>query len=115
MSREIKFRFWDKDLKKMCERKPAHNDFSHPNIVPLQFTGVKDRNGKEIYEGDLVNIIGSEKKYLTEVLFDSGKFFMQTIRKERLKGVCYDFWELFKEDIELLGNIYEGMTISEHE
>lgn len=34
-NRKIKFRFWDKDLKKMCERKPAHNDFSHKSIIPL--------------------------------------------------------------------------------
>lgn len=53
--REIKFKFWDKDLKKMCERKPAHNDFNYKNIIPLQFTGLRDRLGNEIYEGDILS------------------------------------------------------------
>ena len=53
--REIKFKFWDKDLKKMCERKPAHNDFNHKNIIPLQFTGLSDRFYNEIYEGDILS------------------------------------------------------------
>lgn len=52
--REIKFRFWDNDLKKMFERKPAYNDFSHPNIIPYQFTGLCDKKGTEIYEGDQI-------------------------------------------------------------
>jgi len=51
-NRIIKFRFWDNDLKKMCDRKPAYNDFSHKSIVPLQFTGFKDCNGVEVFEGD---------------------------------------------------------------
>ena len=51
------YRFWDKDLKKMCFRKPAHNDFSHPNIIPLEKTPFPDTEGKPIFEGDqLVDI-----------------------------------------------------------
>lgn len=58
--REIKFRFWDKDLNKMCEGKPAYNDFSHPNILPMQFTGLRDCFGIEIYEGDTLVDVDTE-------------------------------------------------------
>jgi hypothetical protein len=68
MDREIKFRIWDKDAKTMeqvllpdCSTyqvmpaKQEGKEFKRrDNTVLMQYTGLTDRNGKEIYEGDVI-------------------------------------------------------------
>lgn len=56
--REIKFRFWLGHTKKMTYAHPLSEvgkivpEFTE-DIIPLQYTGLKDKSGKEIYEGDV--------------------------------------------------------------
>ena len=61
-----------------------------------QFTGLYDSNGKEIFEGDIVQT----PKGIATITFDIGCFYAKTISNYRLGG-----WD--KHTIEVIGNIFD--------
>ena len=80
-----------------------------PEFIPHtdkdQFTGLQDKNGKEIYEGDIVKTLPG-KEDLHEVEFWKGGFILNT----KAEGVDhrYYFGHYKKEELEIIGNIYEN-------
>ncbi|HJS82547.1 MAG TPA: YopX family protein, partial [Nitrososphaera sp.] len=58
--RDIKFRVWDTIAK--CWKSNDTHDISHCDgevFIAQQFTGLKDREGKEIWEGDVIRYVYS--------------------------------------------------------
>ena len=69
-----------------------------------QYTGLKDKNGKKIFEGDIVLING---KHTDEVIFECGCFLM----KKQLYN--YEFTYQNFDNLEVIGNIYENKELLE--
>jgi len=140
MSREIKFRVWDKLSEKLIYLKGQHNaivfhrtgdafyinyqtgDGGKDNYILQQFTGLKDKNEKEIYEGDIVSETNSDIK--GEVMF--GQYFTGPERRDSHYGwhldgaetkvglyrgcdVALDERYMIQEyGVEIIGNIFEN-------
>ncbi|PAK80197.1 YopX family protein, partial [Lentilactobacillus parakefiri] len=80
MSREIKFRAWDVrsgkcyyNVENTWMNNTCFGDLlASPNFEIDEFTGLKDSNGDDIYENDLVMLDPDDPPY--QVIFDEGKF-----------------------------------------
>jgi len=134
--REIKFRAWDGkemiydeymiinfgDQRYDIETERGENY----NVILMQYTGLKDKNGKEIYEGDIVRItdeedmFGNKFKAVNIVKWNDGKWDLweqwvgdrdlyEDIWNENVCGLDSDCCK--NEDLEVIGNIYENKKL----
>lgn len=110
--REIKFRAWDTDNLEMSEPFKLIHDmelYSDQHIV-MQYTGLTDKNGKEIYEGDIIKCSYCEKDFgVVEYQTHMHRFGLQWPENKcanaRLTDI--DHWA------EVIGNIYENPELLE--
>lgn len=120
--RTIKFRAWDKENKSMRTSKHWSIMFDgsiHPpsnkmqewfpdQFVLMQYTGLKDKNGKEIYEGDIVRSYGTSatrKHKNGDKLFDHVVEFFDGGFEPFTECTCTASWSI--HEYEIIGNIYE--------
>lgn len=114
MNRPIKFRAWDTKNKKWLKDEdflvsPQYGGVFEwffdggtsrtalSDIEIMQFTGLLDKNGKEIYEGDILT-----GNYV--VRYEGGCFVVQ-LSKSETGAVA---WLLYRRELEVIGNIYEN-------
>ncbi len=121
--REIKFRAWDKENKEMLEvqeldyedsyngqpmvRTTMYNDyFDTEDMILMQYTGLKDKNGKEIYEGDIVELKAENGccNMLGKIIYDNYDLAFELIDEE---GNQEALWYA-EQELEVIGNIYDN-------
>lgn len=144
--REIKFRAWGKKTHNMGnvitliypygggfdEVKMSHNGSSiwvkGDEVEIMQYTGLKDRHGVEIYEGDLVrsfsninkksdpHLSATEPTYRTSsVEFYNGAFRLTCDEFPHGCGILNNYVGAMAEDLEVIGNIYQNPELLKKE
>ncbi|MED4963002.1 YopX family protein [Heyndrickxia coagulans] len=114
--REIKFRAWDEELKRMFYGTTEQFDdslsfrfkhFETDEPVYMQYTGLCDKNGREIYEGDIVTF-GSWDEDIEEEWRHTPALveYKQNEAAFYLTRSC-NIPLAHQKDIEVIGNIYE--------
>jgi len=126
LEREIKFRIWCKELGKMIyscksdeQGKREYIPFCFPigfsgwenyELSPLmQFTGLKDRNGVEIYEGDIIkwgHIEGSIENPIRVAIVEYNPDLQFVTQAYTFRFGCFGYQDTDKY-IEVIAHIYE--------
>lgn len=134
--REIKFRAWDGKEKIMwidihltdvdsddgsngflvdrirngkLEESFLFGNYSDEHIVWMQYTGLHDKNGKEIYEGDVVLgkfNLDEVEDYIYLTLTEEEKKTQSKLF--HIEDIFYPYTNPIPEDLEIIGNVYEN-------
>ena len=128
--REIKFRAWHNKKRKLFKirslfnlwdkniwinepyKKPTNKLYGYVgiDIDLMQYTGLKDKNGIDIYEGDILSLNGD----IHTVGYQNGCFLMieETISDGKTDPL-FEYFHEYETDLEVIGNIYENPELLE--
>lgn len=126
MSRVNKYRVWNTEKKIMCYDNEddgatfwdgaygsdvglINSRLDLPDCIRkyeyMQYIGIKDKNGKEIYEKDIALIDGEDEYFVVEWDNDTARFVMNS---ETLTVNLDNYWGY---QVEIVGNVYENADL----
>lgn len=122
--REIKFRAWVESRKKMVYFNLFDTDGDYhideecclEECPTMQHTGLKDKNGKEIYKGDILRHIINDNSTQTGLFVDMRVVFMGgafCVERDTLNGKREFYLGGYYKESEVIGNIYENPELLE--
>lgn len=124
--REIRFRAWDRKEGRMlyaglfdgnwyatpsndaggCHTVRGKHTDDRLTLEVMQYVGIEDRNGREVYEGDIVKLTGKHPAYWKfEVRSDTSYFYLNGIHEPLNIRTLFDVTSV--EGVEIIGNVYE--------
>lgn len=120
MNREIKFRVLHKedgfiinfkidDIGRVFDEE----GIKYCDVILMQFTGLRDKNGEEIYEGDIVELSPLRKGEpicICSIKYDGCSFELFD-KNENIKYVRELLAENLCKNVKVIGNIYEDITL----
>ncbi len=137
--RQAKYRAWDKDLRRMFYLDKGHfmiggtgqacmfcsiwldelikNNFTkegrHKPKILMQFTGLLDKNGVEIYEGTIAQTITQDGVRLSKFAYFYNESLARFQKRRYFDGEIYDCDEISEHGKEIIGNIHEHPKLLE--
>ena len=113
MSREIKFRAWNKEFDLMVYDIQKCESFAcrliDKNQEIMQYTGLNDKFEKEIYEGDIIEeVYLGDKNIKGKIIYNKDAFEIEWISKDHFNN---NILHVRNKDIQVIGNIYEAKDL----